>query len=257
RRGAHPGGPRRVDGAGRVQQRRFRRLLRPVLQMQPSPVRSVRHPVYGQGQVQNWRRGGRVAIVSFDTQPLPIEVPTRELEGHVMPGLDPSAASSAQHQRLQAMEGLEGTFDSSDAMLTLEAMRLGVVPTAQLDAYTVGRDFEMGLVEADLEEANVSGAVRAFLGDYGVGKTHLLELVQQKALDEGFLAARVVLDPEESSPAHPKRVYRAAVRTLRYPDRPYEEGAGLGPLLEKAARSEAAMAAFGVAPRLPGDHRKR
>lgn len=226
----------------------------------PSAARSttlarVEHPLHGPGVVESWRRGGRMAVVRFERAPLPLEVPARELGLEAQPegapvGEDRAALSGA------LADALRGSFERSSAMLTLEAMRLGVVPSAQLEAYTVGRDFEMSLVDGDLEAtARYGGAVRAFLGDYGVGKTHLLELVLHRALENNFLTARVVLDPEETSPAHPKRVYRAAVRTLRYPDRPFEEGAGLEPLLKAAARKPEVMEAFGLI--APGSDKKR
>lgn len=228
---------------------------RPADAERPAIQPRVEHPLHGVGVVESWRRGGRVAVVRFERQPLPIELPARELGLH--------SATPAAHQdraAAQALSGrlgaaLSGSFEQGSAMLTLEAMRLGVVPSAQLDAYTVGRDFEMSLVDGDLEATRqYGGAVRAFLGDYGVGKTHLLELVLHRALEKNFLTARVVLDPEETSPAHPKRVYRAAVRSLQYPDRPFEEGAGLEPLLELAARSPTALAAFGL--EAPGSKKK-
>lgn len=133
------------------------------------------------------------------------------------------------------------------ARQTLEAIRLGVVPASDVAAYTVGRDDELSLIDVDLGEvAERGGAVRAFLGDYGVGKTHLLELLQQKALQRNYLVARAMLDAWETSASHPGRVYRALVRGLRYPERPYEEGAGLGRLLQKALATPGALARFGA-----------
>jgi hypothetical protein len=139
----------------------------------------------------------------------------------------------------------EVAVSERDAALTLEAMRLGVVPSADLSAYTVGRERELGTVDEDLARvAAEGGAVRGFLGDYGAGKTHLLELIRARALAKGFLVAEATLDPSETSPSHPKRVYRALVRSLVYPDRPHEEGLGLRPLLEKGSGSEAAAERF-------------
>lgn len=129
------------------------------------------------------------------------------------------------------------------AARVLEAMRLGVVPSASLDAYTVGREAELALAQADFRRATEDGgAVRAFLGDYGSGKTHLLELIGQHALRQNFLVSHVVLNPEETAPSHPKRVYRELINSLRYPDCPDSDG--LQPLLQAALQSRAARAAF-------------
>lgn len=208
----------------------------------------VTHPLHGPGQITALRRGGRIAVVRFDRHPLPLDIPVRELTQ------DPNAPEPATPQPSTSTASttpLAPSFEQELAMLTLEAMRLGVVPSAELSAYTVGRDTEIAIVNEDLETARTEGgAVRAFLADYGVGKTHLLELIQSTALAQNFLTARVTLDPEECSPAHPKRVYRSLVRALRYPDRPFEEGAGLRPLLTRAIASPEALARFRVEPRI-------
>jgi hypothetical protein len=130
---------------------------------------------------------------------------------------------------------------------TLEAMRLGVVPRGDIASFTVGRDEEMQAVDADLARAvERGGALRTFLGNYGTGKTHLLQLIAHRALDQNFLVARAVLDPEESPPSHPKRVYRELVRSLRYPDRPSGGRRSLEPLLERAAETEEVREAFRI-----------
>jgi len=216
----------------------------------PSGRVRVEHPLHGHGVVESWRRGGRIAVVAFDNQPLPMEIPSREL------GLSVTDVRTVAEDRTAAQalpedlgEAFGGSFERGQAMMTLEAMRLGVVPSASLEAYTVGRDFEMSLVDGDLDAAaSNGGAVRAFLGDYGVGKTHLLELILHRALEKNFLTARVVLDPEETAPSHPRRVYRAAIRTLRYPDRAFEEGRGLEPLLRQAAASPDVFERFDLDP---------
>ncbi|MDX9723191.1 MAG: DUF2791 family P-loop domain-containing protein [Myxococcota bacterium] len=141
------------------------------------------------------------------------------------------------------------SIPAAEAALTLEAMRLGVVPSTRVEAYTVGRDEEMAAIAADLGRVEADGgAVRVFLGDYGTGKTHLLEIAQLSALARGHLCARVVLDPSETSPSQPKRVFRAAMRSLRYPDRSESSGLGLRPLLQQAIDNDEALAAFDVKP---------
>ncbi len=138
-------------------------------------------------------------------------------------------------------------LEAHRALLTLEALRLGVVPEADLDAYTVGRRAEMSVVDGDLNcVAEGGGAVRAFLGEYGTGKTHLLELIRETALARGFVTARVVLNPEETAPSHPKRVYRELVRSLEYPDRSVGGHRGLRPLLERAGEDEGVTETFCV-----------
>jgi hypothetical protein len=226
----------------------------------------VRHETLGEGTVEALRRGGRVAVVRLDASALACEIAVTELLAARADRGDRASAPTrpaSQAQPERQAEPKQGVGDQREPQgaarplewvqgSTLEAMRLGVVPLTDLDAYTVGRDRELAIVDADLEQAARGGAVRAFLGDYGVGKTHLLELLQQRALGRGFLSALVMLDPSETPPSQPKRVYRALMRALRYPDRPFEEGAGLRPLLEKAARSREALALLGLDPPAPG-----
>ncbi len=128
---------------------------------------------------------------------------------------------------------------------TLEAMRLGVVPRIDLSAFTVGRDAQMRLVSDDLHRAQLrGGATRTFLGGYGTGKTHLLECIANRALQRGFVVTRAVLDPEETAPCHPKRVYRELIRSIEYPDQPGGRGRGLRPLFERAINSPEALDGF-------------
>ncbi len=215
-----------------------------------------------------------MAVVCFDSLPLPIEVSADEIHpcepvpatvaspvpGELSKGPVPMEAQASSAPTtiappspslaapsIHTLESVVGSHDPCHAASTLEAMRLGVVPDADLSAYTVGRAQEIGIVAGDLDSVTSgSGAVRAFIGDYGSGKTHLLELVQQRALARGYLTALVMLNQEETSPSHPKRVYRALTRAIRYPDRPFEEGAGLSPLLAKGADSHDALRAFGI-----------
>jgi hypothetical protein len=145
--------------------------------------------------------------------------------------------------------------DRTAALRTLEAMRLGVVPYANLEAYSVGRTTEMQLVESDLEKTRMGqGGVRAFLGDYGLGKTHLLELIAHRALASNFLVMQVVLDAEDHAPSHPRRVYRALVRSLRYPDHPETSGLGLAPLFRQAIDSDDVSETFSLSRGLRGQN---
>lgn len=133
------------------------------------------------------------------------------------------------------------------AARTLEAMRLGVVPDSDIRPYTVGREAAMATVAQDLSKTrDEGGGVRVFLGDYGSGKTHLLHLAAQQALQENFVVASVILDAHETSPSHPQRVYRSLVRSLRYPDRVVDTSLGLSPLLDAALKHPKIFHNFGL-----------
>ncbi len=195
----------------------------------------VFHPEHGPGEIVTYRRGGRVAIVDFESRPMPTHVPVREVDLRESDDGDELAGVDRAEDLLEAGPTFEGGREETESARVLEAMRLGVVPSSSLDVYTVGRDVEVGQVQADLGKASSEGgAVRAFLGDYGTGKTHLLQLAEQRALADEFVTARVVLDPRETPPSHPKRVYRDLVNSLQYPDRPHDDRGGLAPLFVRA-----------------------
>jgi len=144
----------------------------------------------------------------------------------------------------RAANGPAAATPNRSARQMVETMRLGVVPSAGPSGYTVGREVALELADDDLDRAAAgTGAVRAFLGDYGAGKTHMLELVRHRALERGFVVCRAVLDARETPPSHPGRVYRALISSMRYPD---VGVAGLRPLLERAATDGGVLEAFGA-----------
>jgi hypothetical protein len=113
----------------------------------------------------------------------------------------------------------------------VEALRLGVVPAYFVGDYTVGRGPEIERVRALLGSAQ---GLLLIWGEYGAGKTHMLDLAEQQALAVRYVTARVILDPAEVPPSHPQRLYTHIVRSLRYPG---QVGRGVEPLLEALERS--------------------
>lgn len=180
----------------------------------------VEHARWGRGEVVKVVRGGRLLSVRFGSNEAPWQLKLSELTL-----LEPDPAPPPPPPvRLPT--------DPCPELQTLEAFRLGVVPHEGTQWTTVGRDVELEVLENDLNEAEVSGAVRVMLGDYGTGKTHMMEIIEQHARGRNFLVSKIVLDQAQVSPAHPKRVYRELVRRLIYPDK--SDGFGLAPLFDKA-----------------------
>ena len=123
--------------------------------------------------------------------------------------------------------------DIADMRQAIEALRLGVVPAKHVLDYTVGRDKELASFRDLLGGRQ---GLRLVFGDYGRGKTHLLELYEQLAQEQGFVTARVVLNPKATPPSHPQRLYRAVLSRLSYPG---ETTLGLDPLLRRLEHSDA------------------
>ena len=198
----------------------------------------VRHPRYGEGTVQRVERGGLSLRVLFDQYPgLAVSLPSRSLrlaDDESAP-LAPAREGKSRSGRGRKVE--VWTHDQVVRRQVLEALRLGVVPTEGLLAYTVGRDREVEEFHRILDGAETRKAL-ALLGDYGTGKTHMLELAQHLALEKNWVVGRAWLDPQEAPPSKPRRVYSALVRSLHFPDQREAGELGLWPLLEKASQLE-------------------
>lgn len=95
----------------------------------------------------------------------------------------------------------------------LEALRLGGVPQDLVTSFTCGRDEEVNNILSWLSSDN--GAL-LLLGEYGSGKSHLLDLIKGIALYNGWVVARTEIDPKEVAFNKPKRVYQAVINSLEY-----------------------------------------
>ncbi|PKM52412.1 MAG: hypothetical protein CVV02_01280 [Firmicutes bacterium HGW-Firmicutes-7] len=73
----------------------------------------------------------------------------------------------------------------------LNALRMGVIPDTVLDELIVGRTQEMEELTNMLEEIknNGFGAVKFVKGEYGTGKSFMLNYMKQRAINEGFVVA--------------------------------------------------------------------
>jgi len=187
--------------------------------------------------------GGK-AKVRLDGDPgLPWTLPIFELRALAPPPLEPSTPparrapspgvplTGLELTQVPEVEPASNSMERAELRQTMEALRLGVVPAEYVRDYTVGRDETLASIEEILD---VQGGMRVLWGDYGSGKTHMLDITERIALERGYLTSRVVLDPNEVPPSHPRRLYSAIVERLRYPD---DQGHGLEPMLQKLAGS--------------------
>ncbi len=108
----------------------------------------------------------------------------------------------------RAIEALRNGVPSRDAVLSLGC-----------DQPAVERRFRdlMGRAKAEGREGR---GVRGFLlrGDFGTGKSHVLEYLRQLALQEGFVCSKIVASKE--TPLYdPLKLFRSAVETAAVPGR--------------------------------------
>lgn len=118
------------------------------------------------------------------------------------------SALDSQVQARRAIEALRAGVPNRDAVLALGSTH------AQIE-----EQFGQLLSEAK-EQATTPRSPAGFLiaGNFGTGKSHELEYLQQIALREGFVASKVVISKE--TPLYdPVKVYRAAIQAATVPGR--------------------------------------
>jgi len=213
----------------------------------------VCHEQFGTGTVR--MRFGRELLVNFDgrrgpalrvlsTEVTPVAIvpqppaPTPEPEG-VRPALAVAAASSGEAPTGAVFDAAPDTRVAD--LRLVEALRAGVVPAERAEAYTVGRAAVLRRLGDELKGIRDTGhgGFQVVRGGYGSGKSHLLEWLRERALAERFLVATATLGTHDASPAYPKRIYRAVVQGLSYPETPNERP-GLMPLFERLAQTRRA-----------------
>ena len=99
----------------------------------------------------------------------------------------------------------------------IESLRLGIVPQQNVEDFTVGRDNEIDRIKEYLNDTRQHGML--LVGDYGSGKTHLIQYAINRALHDGLAVARVSVDSRENPFHKPKRVYSELIRNFAYPSR--------------------------------------
>ena len=116
------------------------------------------------------------------------------------------------------------TMTPLEARRAIEAVRAGVPSRAAVMFLgTNGHDIEerfRGQLSAAQESGTEGFQPAGFMvaGDFGSGKSHLLEYLKQVALDEGFVVSKVVIS-KETPLFDPSKLYRAAVDSAVVPGR--------------------------------------
>ena len=122
--------------------------------------------------------------------------------------------------------------DARRARRVIESLRVGL---PSLDGTTrqlaVGFHKTESLIGRFLRDIDEDGGGAMILkGAYGQGKTFALMILEQVALESGFLAARTEIDATENRLNKPHHIYRDLMRNLKLPD---YAGPGIRGLAEK------------------------
>ena len=116
----------------------------------------------------------------------------------------------------------------------INSLGAGVVPRVGLEHIAVGREKEVTALLQDLDNIGEGGgAFRFIVGRYGAGKSFILQLIRNHAMERGFVVADADLSPERrlvGSNGHGIATYRELMQNLSTKIRP--DGSALTPILE-------------------------
>src|SRR5947209_17058510 len=88
-------------------------------------------------------------------------------------------------------------FDRATAERVVEQLRYGVPPPEHVRAFTVGRATQLRALEESLSHpTNGKGSALLVKANYGSGKSHLLNVVREMALEAGYAVSLVVIDAQ-------------------------------------------------------------
>lgn len=115
----------------------------------------------------------------------------------------------------------------------INSLGAGVVPRIGLEHIAVGREKEVTAILQDLENIAEGGAAFRFVvGRYGAGKSFMLQLIRNHAMERGFVVADADLSPERRLVGSGQGVatYRELMQNISTKFRP--DGGALAPILE-------------------------
>ena len=116
----------------------------------------------------------------------------------------------------------------------INSLGAGVVPRIGLEYIAVGREKEVAAILHDLENITEGGAAFRFVvGRYGSGKSFMLQLIRNHAMERGFVVADADLSPERrlvGSNGQGIATYRELMQNISTKFRP--DGGALASILE-------------------------
>lgn len=167
----------------------------------------IKHPKFGEGTVLTKLGGAFLLLVKFD-KGMTFYVRRDECR-FLRTELLAEQVTSMIPTPEKSIPGVRAIV----AACFLETLRLGIVPS-DVSSFTFGRQKELEDI------AKWVGKVNAYplyiVGDYGSGKSHLLECLRDKYLRMGWAVSKCQLDPNECPLHRPKRVYNRIMKSIRY-----------------------------------------
>ncbi|MUG43544.1 ATP-binding protein [Paenibacillus woosongensis] len=140
----------------------------------------------------------------------------------------------------------------------VNSLTAGVVPRVGLEHIAVGRRAEVASILQDMDNIAEGGAAfRLITGRYGSGKSFLLQMIRNYAMDREFVVADGDLSPERrlvGTKGQGLATYRELMMNMSTRTRP--DGGALEPMLQKwiASLQQEQMQAAGLRPGDPALH---
>lgn len=163
----------------------------------------IEHRIYGRGRIQKSRFGGFELYVKFEDG---IERWVRRDEIRFLS----ETPILIKHKSSE----LVLSDEQFKARQIIEALRWGIVPHKYVEEFTFGRKEEIREIKNWLDNSN-DGSL-AIIGEYGVGKTHLLEDIYSFALNNNWAVSIVELDPNEAPFYRPRVIYQKIISSFRF-----------------------------------------
>jgi hypothetical protein len=195
---------------------------RPVVQIGDQ----VQHQIYGRGTIDGERHFGYEHQVRFDsgtriwvqTRSL---IPVSDTDPEQTPTLHQEeeravieqAAPPIRPHRSKTLYRNATATKNAEIRSVIEAFRLGGVPGSTTALFHCGRREELARVQSWL--SGDVGSLR-IEGEYGIGKSHLLEIAMDCALSDGWCVAKIEVDPNEFTFHKPKNIYLGLIHSFTF-----------------------------------------
>jgi len=164
----------------------------------------VEHKVYGKGKVIKKRYGGFELYIEFEDGILRW---VRRDEVRFL--VEKPLITKYKPSRLILSE------EQFMAREIIEALRLGIVPQGYVEKFTFGRSKELKQIKDWLNESSEGTLV--VIGEYGSGKSHLLEYMYSMALKDNWAVSIVEIGRNENPFHKPYQVYQQIVKNFKFP----------------------------------------
>ena len=108
-------------------------------------------------------------------------------------------------------------MDQLEAEYIVKCLEDGVVPVNSIFYMTAGREKEtQNIIETLRAIKNNESKILFVHGDYGVGKTHFLEIAKSNAIKSNFIVSHITLSSRESPLSEMVWVYAAIMKNISF-----------------------------------------